>query len=371
MVDVIIPSMMAHKASKLLSEDGASNEIIKAGAKLGKGELDQSATAEDNTSAPRRASGDPLGFAQGGKTEAANATAEAMDDDIDFSQFLIPNEGASESKGEVSLSSGAEMSAPRRASGGEGNSLARSQDLAWSEATNSEAMPLRTGIRDLDERIKSGNLSMFDYYKARNFLGIDMNLMINGNLNLNQKIANTTKATQGIYDTIKALELGDNIIEKAQNNSGFWNGVSRKMNEVSGGLWSLNHDLAQTDNLATTYAYSVARALGNGKTNLEQQRDAKAMNAFKAKSAEENTSRMGQNQDINLTYLKNQIAELESLGGRVPSDVYEKLREYERKIAYINAKNGKIDINEYKSLGSASPSKSQEAKEEQIKRVRS
>lgn len=314
-------SMMVFQAGKLLSDTNAENEITKVGAKLGKRELesDTNPTSQD-------------------KAKASNSEAMSNNQDIDFNSFLIPTESATQ---------------------------------ASSQAEGDTGLP-KTGIKELDEKIASGNLSMFDYYKAKNFLGIDMNLYINGNLNLNQKIANTTKATQGIYDTIKSLELGDNIIEKAQNNSGVLNGLRRKANELTGGFYSLEHDLAQTDNLATTYAYSVARALGNGKTNLEQQRDAKAMNAFKAKSAEENTSRMGQNQDIQLTYLKNQIAELESLGGRVPNEVYERLREYERKIDYINANNGKIDIKKYKSLGLKGKQEleAQEKEQEKIKRLR-
>lgn len=204
-----------------------------------------------------------------------------------------------------------------------------------------------TGIRALDERIATGNLNAYDYFKAKH-LGINLTAYVQGDFN--HKVANTSKATQGIYDTLKALELGDSIINKAQDNSGMLNGMSRWLNEKSGGLWSLNHDLAQTDNLVTNYAYSVARSLGNGKTNLEQQKDAKNMTAFRAKTKEENTSRMAQNQDINLTFLRNQIAELESLGGRVSPELYDKVQEYERKIEYINKNNGKIDLKEYNAI---------------------
>lgn len=246
-------------------------------------------------------------------------------DDVDFSAFFIPSNASQTPKNSY-------------------DSIYESQD----EPT---AQSYRTGIESLDEKIANNKLSMFDYYVSKNYLGIDMNLMINGNLNLNQKIANTTKATHDIYETLKSLELGDEIIDKAQNNSGAINGIRRWLNHKSEGVISLPHELAQTDNLATTYAYAIARALGNGKTNLEQQKDAKIMNAFKGKSPEENTSRMGQNQAIMLTYLKNQIAEAQAQGARVHPSVFDKLKEYEDKISYIDANNGKIDIKTYQNIG--------------------
>ncbi|STP14302.1 Uncharacterised protein [Helicobacter cinaedi] len=62
------------------------------------------------------------------------------------------------------------------------------------------------------------------------------------------------------------------------------------------------------------------------------------MTAFRAKSKEENTSRMAQNQDINLTFLRNQIAELEALGGRVSPELYDKSKSMKEKLIISIAK---------------------------------
>ena len=205
-----------------------------------------------------------------------------------------------------------------------------------------------TGIEALDKRIQDRKLTMFDYYMARNYLGIDLNVYLQGDLN--HKITNATKATADIFDTLKTLELGDEIIQNAPENSGIWNGLSRKLNQMSGGVWGINHDLAQIDNALHQYAYSTARSLGNGKTNLEQQKDAKQMTAFKARSEEENISRMAQNQEYNLTYLRNQIANLQALGKEVPIGVLDKLSEYEKKVRFINRNKGKINMKEYNAI---------------------
>ena len=263
-----------------------------------------------------------------------------MEEEIDFTPFLVSRPYPQRSDNDVTSGN---HSAKENIS----NDAVGERRIADSSPQDNADTLRHTGIKELDNKINKGDLTAWDYYKAKN-LGIDLRVYMQGDFN--HKVANTSKATQGVYDTLKALELGDSIINKAQDNSGVLNGMSRWLNEKSGGLWSLDHDLAQTDNLVTNYAYSVARSLGNGKTNLEQQKDAKNMTAFRAKSKEENTSRMAQNQDINLTFLRNQIAELEALGGRVSPELYDKVQEYERKIDYINSKNGKIDLKEYNAI---------------------
>ncbi len=275
-----------------------------------------------------------------------------MEEEIDFTPFLVSRPYPQRSDNDVTSGNHLRDSKDfERTADLMSSSPSKSLENSQSNTANlnhSGGNPShKTGIRELDKKINEGDLTAWDYYKAKN-LGIDLRVYMQGDFN--HKVANTSKATQGVYDTLKALELGDSIINKAQDNSGVLNGMSRWLNEKSGGLWSLDHDLAQTDNLVTNYAYSVARSLGNGKTNLEQQKDAKNMTAFRAKSKEENTSRMAQNQDINLTFLRNQIAELEALGGRVSPELYDKVQEYERKIDYINSKNGKIDLKEYNAI---------------------
>ncbi len=59
------------------------------------------------------------------------------------------------------------------------------QNLKEQEAN--EPSYLSTGIAYLDNKIKDGSITAFDYYMAKKFLGMDLNVNLNGNLNLKPK----------------------------------------------------------------------------------------------------------------------------------------------------------------------------------------
>ncbi len=89
-----------------------------------------------------------------------------------------------------------------------------------------EPFYLSTGIAYLDDKIKNRSITAFDYYMAKKFLGLDLNVNLNGNLNIKSenktRLASINKATQDIFDDIKALDLGDDLIKKAQDHSGIY-----------------------------------------------------------------------------------------------------------------------------------------------------
>ncbi len=103
------------------------------------------------------------------------------------------------------------------------------QNLASVLQKEPEAEPsyLSTGIAYLDNKIKNRSITAFDYYMAKKFLGMDLNVNLNGNLNLKTenktRLASINKAMQDIFDDIKALDLGDDLIKKAQEHSGLIN----------------------------------------------------------------------------------------------------------------------------------------------------
>ncbi len=151
--------------------------------------------------------------------------------------------------------------------------LANNQNLANQglerlerENEANEPSYISTGIAYLDDKIKNRSITAFDYYMAKKFLGMDLNVNLNGNLNIkseNQtKIKNLTSATSKIYDGIKALNLGDRLIEKAQDNSGIFSALKRLANEKTSGLYGLNSDEAETVNALKNYSYSTARQMG-------------------------------------------------------------------------------------------------------------
>ncbi|WP_199501783.1 Coiled-coil domain-containing protein [Helicobacter pylori] len=226
------------------------------------------------------------------------------------------------------------------------------EQLASKNEAN-EPSYISTGIAYLDDKIKNRSITAFDYYMAKKFLGLDLNVNLNGNLNIkseNQtKIKNLTSATSKIYDGLKALNLGDRLIEKAQDNSGIFSAIKRLANEKTSGLYGLSSDEAETANALKNYAYSTARQMGGQLTN-QKIKDAQEMTKFGFRSKEENTARLGENQSRLIQILEQDINNLESLGGRVPESVILELVKHKKRLEHIQKNQGKIKLKEYRQI---------------------
>ncbi len=78
-------------------------------------------------------------------------------------------------------------------------SLANNQALANQSLEANEPSYLSTGIAYLDNKIKNRSITAFDYYMAKKFLGLDLNVNLNGNLNIKSenktRLASINKAT--------------------------------------------------------------------------------------------------------------------------------------------------------------------------------
>ncbi|PUD03158.1 Coiled-coil domain-containing protein [Helicobacter pylori] len=214
---------------------------------------------------------------------------------------------------------------------------------------------LSTGIAYLDDKIKNRTITAFDYYMAKKFLGMDLNVNLNGNLQIKSenktRLASINKATQDIFDDIKALDLGDDLIKKVQEHSGLINQVKLWINHKTRGLKGVDYDLAKTDNARISYANRVAKTMVQGGQVTQKLRDqAQAMTAWGARSNEENTARIAQTQEVLLNSLRKNLQMLESLGGSVSPLMLEKIKENQSKINYINETHGKIDLKKYQSL---------------------
>ncbi|GAA8902492.1 hypothetical protein BTM317_10750 [Helicobacter pylori] len=212
---------------------------------------------------------------------------------------------------------------------------------------------ISTGIAFLDKKIKDRSITAFDYYMAKKFLGMDLNVNLNANLNIkseNQtKIKNLTSATSKIYDGLKALNLGDRLIEKAQDNSGVISALKRLANEKTSGLYGLNSDEAETVNALKNYSYSTARQMGGQLTN-QKIKDAQEMTKFGFRSKEENTARLGENQSRLIQILEQDINNLESLGAKVPESVILELLKHKNRLEHIQKNQGKIKLKEYRQI---------------------
>ncbi|WP_187863175.1 Coiled-coil domain-containing protein [Helicobacter pylori] len=231
------------------------------------------------------------------------------------------------------------------------------ENLANQSVKDLEAEPsyLSTGIAYLDNKIKNRSITAFDYYMAKKFLGMDLNVNLNGNLNLKTenktRLANINKATQDIFDDIKALDLGNDLIQKAQDHSGLINQMKLWINHKTRGVKGVDYDLAKTDNARISYANRIAKTMAQGGQVTQKLRDeAREMTAWGARSKEENTARITQTQEMLLNSLKKNMQMLESLGGNVSPLVLAKLKEHRDKVNYINETSGEIDLKKYKSL---------------------
>lgn len=231
------------------------------------------------------------------------------------------------------------------------------ENLANQSVKDLEAEPsyLFTGIAYLDNKIKNRSITAFDYYMAKKFLGMDLNVNLNGNLNLKTenktRLASINKATQDIFDDIKALDLGNDLIQKAQEHSGLINQIKLWINHKTRGLKGVDYDLAKTDNARISYANRVAKTQAQGGQVTQKIRDeAKAMTAWGARSKEENTARISQTQEVLLNSLSKNMQMLESLGGNVSPLMLAKIKEYQDKADYINETGGKIDLKKYRTL---------------------
>ncbi len=223
------------------------------------------------------------------------------------------------------------------------------------EGLESEPSYISTGIAYLDDKIKNRSITAFDYYMAKKFLGLDLNVNLNGNLNIKSenktRLANINKATQDVFDDIKALDLGDDLIKKAQDYSGIYNQIKLFINHKTGGLKGVDFDLAKTDIARISYSNKVAKIWSQGGQVTQKTRDeAKALTSWGFRSKEENTARSAQTQEIILNSLRKNIQMLESLGGKVSPLMLAKIKEYQEKSDYINETGGKIDLKKYQSL---------------------
>ncbi|RVZ35130.1 Coiled-coil domain-containing protein [Helicobacter pylori] len=237
------------------------------------------------------------------------------------------------------------------------NQSLANQSLANQSVKDLEAEPsyLSTGIAYLDNKIKNRTITAFDYYMAKKFLGIDLNLNLNGNLQIKSenktRLASINKATNDVFDDIKALDLGDDLIKKAQEHSGLINQVKLWINHKTRGVKGVDYDLAKMDNARISYANRVAKTMAQGGPVTQKLRDeAKEMTMWGARSKEENTARISQMQETLLNSLKKNMQMLESLGGNLSPLMLATIKKYQDKAEYINETSGKIDLKKYQSL---------------------
>lgn len=217
-----------------------------------------------------------------------------------------------------------------------------------------------TGIKYFDEKIATNTTTPYDAYLARKFLNIDITMNANVNLNAKHKVNSVNSLYNDIRETISGLRNTDEAITQAgeqaggiifkHDNAGFWGGLYRKFNEITGGLFGLGDNAASFAARQEAVTKSIARAETRGKTTNMAMQDAKSTYGANFRTEKEYISRMGEGLQTQLIYLKEQARDLQARGEAVPQYLIDTIQEYENKIALI--KSGKYNKQDYKKMGS-------------------
>ncbi|AFI03860.1 hypothetical protein [Helicobacter cetorum] len=213
-----------------------------------------------------------------------------------------------------------------------------------------------TGIKKLDEKIKNNNLSAMDYLVARKYLGIDLNMTLNGNLNIKSDsvVKNQTQALKEAFEISKNLDLANQMVNRVQEGSGLYQGLRRFLDDKTNGFVGLNHEQTQTKNLATDYIYSFARAMNGGRATNANVEDAKKALGLGARSKEQNTSNISQSMRTAIDLLDNKIENLRSAGANNNALMYLLMKRNlaEQRADYIDKNQGKINLKDYNQITS-------------------
>ena len=217
-----------------------------------------------------------------------------------------------------------------------------------------------TGIKYFDEKIATNTTTPYDVYLARKFLNIDITMNANVNLNARHKVNSVNSLYNDIRETISGLRNTDEAITQAgeqaggiifkHDNAGFFGGVNRKLNNLTGGIYGLSDNAASFAARQEAVTKSIARAETRGKTTNMAMQDARDTYGANFRTEKEYISRMGEGLQTQLIYLKEQARDLEARGEAIPQYLIDTIQEYEGKISLI--KGGKYNKQDYKKMGS-------------------
>lgn len=201
------------------------------------------------------------------------------------------------------------------------------------EATTPTRM--RTGYSYFDDKIDNGTLSIFDGYIAKNYLGIDLNVYAQIDLNANVKSMSGTQSMKNINDTFKSLDTGSNLLANSEDNTGTWEGIVRGVNSTTNGFIGMNEDRSKFATNLMQYVYGQARVAGQGRITNAQIQDAKKMYDAGFKDKEQFIAQIGQGQREALIYLDNLIQEHQAKGFPIPPDIIAKYNYYQAQVKAI------------------------------------
>ncbi|TQR42937.1 hypothetical protein DMB95_00100 [Campylobacter sp. MIT 12-8780] len=160
----------------------------------------------------------------------------------------------------------------------EASDILKQAELSNKNLQTQSNRPLKlTGVRYLDDKIRADNVSMYDAYLAKKYLGID-------NEKFSSLVHDGVMAIKGVGGTASMDKMGQDVeannaylraILKSQGNLGTSSGLSRMLNFATNKLWGLDSNHAEFVTEMGNVVGAHARNLtGNGRTTEGARKDA-------------------------------------------------------------------------------------------------
>lgn len=162
----------------------------------------------------------------------------------------------------------------------------------------------------------------------------------------------------------KALAASDEVL-KYHEEAGLAQGASKKLNDLTGGIWELDEKGAKYDNALRNFIDISGQALARGGNNSNKAQEEQRKNlggAFTSKEGVKN--RLMQQRQTLLKYMDDELKGLETLGFKVKNDtsLMQNYIKQRKKQDYLE-NTDKFDYEEYESAFSKFAKKKSEEKE--------
>lgn len=168
-----------------------------------------------------------------------------------------------------------------------------------------------TGIPYFDKKIKDGTLSAYDAYLAREYYGIDLtNSNSKAQLKCDLNNPDVAKIIKELELMLNYLENADEVL-KFSHLAGTKQGLETWLNEITGGLWSLDVERAKLKFAALKVTEAIAYIISKGNITNESRKDARKIFDLGFRSQKELISRTAQSRQIILNHIDNLLAVLE------------------------------------------------------------
>ncbi|AFI05224.1 hypothetical protein [Helicobacter cetorum] len=217
------------------------------------------------------------------------------------------------------------------------------------QATTNDATLPKTGIARLDQKIAQNKLDALDYLVAKKYLGIDLNVTLNGNLNLknDMTLKNPSKPIEAINANADSIDGAIRFLKTADNQAGILYGANKFLNKISYGLLGMTHGNSKLQQSENNMVALVAKSNAGGKPPSEyDKRDAKDSIALWFRGQKELGSKTAQLLQALVDKNKNADTRLLALNGINPKEFQAKNYAALKIVEMLNKNEGNYNTKE-------------------------